>query len=131
LKHPQIHKTDAQNKLELRKLRFSTGATDQVNTECAAELAESEKRKLQDRAKKFGIVTNEDEEDRKKNRAKRFQIPIKQSEGEENQKKMERAQRFGVVTKELEDEKKQARVERFGRVLTEEGDGVRKKFKAF
>jgi len=44
---------------------------------------------------------------------------------------MERAQRFGVVTKELEDEKKQARVERFGRVLTEEGDGVRKKFKAF
>jgi len=124
-----IAKSDYQAKLELRKLRFQTGLTNQLSTQSAQELNENEKKKMKERAKKFGLPVAEEEEQKLKVRAERFKIPVKLTETEEKQKMMERALRFGTMTEEMEEDRKKMRIERFGRVLPEAGDHIRKKFK--
>jgi len=132
LKNPINPRAEQDAKLELRKLRFSTGLSDQVTTQSAQEIAESEKKKLHDRAKKFGLVTVEDEDAKKKKRAERFKMTPQLTETEEKQKMMERALRFGTMTAEMEDERKELRIQRFGKIANEEeGDNIRKKFKKF
>ena len=91
LKQSNIFKNEAQLKmLELRKLRFAARTTNQINTLTAEEvnlkfpqfnkfiqISEVEQKKLQERAKRFGIKTTEDEVSKLKKRAERFHLPLK------------------------------------------------------
>ena len=90
-KQSNTFKNEAQLKmLELRQLRFESRATSQVNTLTAEEvnrkfllfnkviqISEAEKRKLQERAKKFGLKTAEEEVSKLKKRAERFHLTSK------------------------------------------------------
>mmetsp|Transcript_3433 Transcript_3433/g.4955 ORF Transcript_3433/g.4955 Transcript_3433/m.4955 type:complete len:202 (-) Transcript_3433:28-633(-) len=82
-----------------------------VESKGATELTEAEKKAA--RAKKFGIPLKESEDDleeKKRKRAERFGLP---DPSLEKKKKIERAKRFGLVDKDLEEEKRRKRAERF------------------
>ena len=125
--------------INLRKARF--GAQNAISSEDALNDLTEAKRKLQERAARFGIVTQEVLDEKHKARRERFGIQTAETL---EAKKQERMKRFGVqektgkatknnnrdssgvrqvVTKEIDEErakKLKERLERFGAV--EEGD---------
>eukprot|EP01016_Furgasonia_blochmanni_P044749 TRINITY_DN6241_c0_g1_i4.p1 TRINITY_DN6241_c0_g1~~TRINITY_DN6241_c0_g1_i4.p1 ORF type:complete len:166 (-),score=45.27 TRINITY_DN6241_c0_g1_i4:158-595(-) len=102
-----------------------------ASTYDALQLAEEEKKKMADRAKRFGTTDPTDEEDKKRKRAERFGATSADSgsSSEDVKRKMERAKRFNLVTPETEKEKMKMRREKFGPVENI-GQFPRKKFKA-
>eukprot|EP00854_Cymbomonas_tetramitiformis_P019013 gene19013-22731_t len=87
---------------------------DKEQKSAAQESAESLMDKKKARAKRFDIPLKESDNEKLKARAERFGLPapsVKLSKEEESAKKLNRAQRFGLVTEEVLDEKKKARAE--------------------
>nr|AFD29611.1 CIP29 [Schmidtea mediterranea] len=82
----------------------------------------SEEKKKQDRAARFGIITNDTEENKKLARAQRFGLDVSKSNGDvtvDIEKLKKREERFGVsvsdkLSKAADEEKKLKRAERFG-----------------
>lgn len=98
----------------------------------AQESAETLMDKKKARAKRFDIPLRETDTEKLKARAERFGLPapsVKLSKEEEAAKKLSRAQRFGLVTAEVLDEKKKARAERFG-IVTAEAEEAKKQLRA-
>ena len=85
-------------KREIRRQRFKCGISS--SDEARAKIIEENEKKMR-RAHKFGIISKEIIEQKKKDRAKRFGVApgsIKLSLDEE--KKKSRIQRFGLIQKE-------------------------------
>lgn len=118
-------------------MRFGKGGNElggsgaATTIEALAQL-EVQKKKKQDRAERFGIVTKEMHQDKIKERKERFGIATKESRAANKEvndaKKAERMKRFalmdesadqGMTTEEL-DAKRKARIERFGAEEVEE-----------
>lgn len=90
-----------EEKLKLRAARFGQGAVS--STDALTKITE-DKKKLEERAQRFGIVTEEAQ-------AKKMQ---------------ERAERFGIQTKEMQEAKKLERMKRFGLPLKEKNENGEK-----
>ena len=75
----------------------------------AAPVTDEERRLA--RAERFGLMTTEVVQQKKKERAERFGLVTKETV---EAKKIERAARFGLITAETEQKKKQDRAARFG-----------------